>query len=132
MESNHDFVSYKQAKILKKNNFNIRPNFGSQTSLYDKKGNHVFYTNYGVMGSGLNEGYIYAPLKTQLFKWLRDNYGVKVISVGGDDRVGYSYLLHLKDRIVIKRHEEIYKTYEEAEEACIDKLIKMIKKYGTL
>ena len=64
------FVSYKIAKKLNKLGYDKCPRFGNETSLYDKKGEHCFYTNYGFMYSGLSDGYIYAPLYQDVINWI--------------------------------------------------------------
>ena len=75
---NKEFIPYEQALDLESIGFDIRPDFGNQTSLYTKDGRHLFYTNYGVMGSGLYDGYNYS--NTEGFKKdmaklrLADNY----------------------------------------------------------
>jgi hypothetical protein len=66
------------------------------------------------------------PLYQQAFRWFREKYEVKVISIGGDKNKKFSYLLHLKDNSQVVG--EKYNTYEEAELACLIKLIEIVKK----
>jgi len=120
-----DFVSYEQSLKLNKLDFNELTRFGSETSLYNKEKNHVFYANYGFMYSGLSDGYILAPLKSEVFRWFREKYGLK---------------FYIKEDIwnrwctvKILRGEEYetiedFASYEEAENACIDKLLEIINK----
>lgn len=65
------FVTFEIAKKLKELGFDEISRFGQETSLYDKDGNFMFYSNYGFMYSGLNGGYIKAPLWQQVVEWLR-------------------------------------------------------------
>jgi hypothetical protein len=65
-----EFVTYEQSLALKELGYDDTPWFGNQASLYDVDGEHTMYTNYGVMYSGINDGYIPAPLKQQVFRWL--------------------------------------------------------------
>lgn len=129
---NQEFVTYEQAKALEEIEFPLRPNFGSQTSLYNKEGIHTFYTNYGVMGSGLDEGYIYAPLKSTAFKWFRDKgYRFTIyFDISEDDR--YMFDIFQRDNEndwwkLIDESRFEYLTYEDAENALIDKLIEVVK-----
>jgi|SRR6185437_2793942 len=82
------FVPYKIAVIAKEKGFNERPEFGMETSLYDKNKEHTFYANYGVMFSDLDEGYIYAPLYAQVVDWFRTKH--KII-------IGVTYMYEDKD-----------------------------------
>jgi hypothetical protein len=71
--------------------------------------------------------YTLAPLKSQVFKWFRDKYNLKSCIMFRtsmeDDKEYYDWLI--KGQEVVYRH---FKTYEEAESACIDKLIEILKK----
>lgn len=72
-----------------------------------------------------------APLKSQVFKWFRD----KKLSDGsinrhGEADGGYSYRWEIVHEYGVyeERHFKMgYKTYEEAEYACINELINIIK-----
>jgi hypothetical protein len=129
---NKEFITYHQAKNLVDMGFIDIPRFGYQASLYDKNGDHIFYANYGVMGSGLDEGYIYAPLKSTVFRWFREK--------------GYAFSIYFdiseNDQYMIDVFEKDYEnnwwkfcyespyeytTYEDAENALINKLIELIK-----
>lgn len=70
MENN--FVTFECAKALKEVGYNDLTWFSSCVSLYDKEGKHCMYANYGVYGSGLNQGYIPAPLWQESVKFLLD------------------------------------------------------------
>ena len=71
---------------------------------------------------------ILAPLKTQVFTWFRDNFNMD----GYPERCGqgYSYQIYINfktaenESIPSKGH---WATYEEAEMACINKLIELLK-----
>jgi hypothetical protein len=150
---NKEFIPYEQALELKELGFDIRPNFGGNTSLYSKNGYHTFYTNYGVMGSGLSDGYIYAPTFSQSFRWFREkykliheiswskykgglnfDYDIFSLVLPTDDELGdendmtSDKSMETYDSLVNKdfRWHEC-DTYEEAENACINKLIEIVK-----
>jgi hypothetical protein len=127
-----EFVPYKQALELK--------NLGFDESCL------AWYNTKGVLLSDLTIGYestdftyrrsnmdsfndtdptCIAPLYQQAFRFFRENYGVKVISVGGDDSQKYNYLIHLKDNTQVFGEKKDIP--EEAELACLDKLIEIVK-----
>jgi hypothetical protein len=114
-----EFVTYEQALALKELGFDDISWFDNQASLYDVNGEHTMYTNYGVMYSGLSDGYIPAPLKQQVFRWFREKYDA------------HMHPSRLMRNIYVVRYgdwdSEAFKTYEEAENACIDKLIEICK-----
>jgi hypothetical protein len=70
---------------------------------------------------------IKAPLKQQVFRWFREkyNYNHSIIfhkhPFGTND---YQYMILLEDDEYV---EVNFNTYEEAENACIDKLIEIVK-----
>ena len=70
-----------------------------------------------------------APLKQQVFRWFREKYELPnhIDTYWQHDWNDYSYQWSITEK-----HEEWtsmvhYKTYEEAENACIDKLIELTK-----
>lgn len=86
-----DFVTYEIALALKDLEFNKISRFGSEASLYNSKGEHVFYSNYGFMYSGLSDGYISAPLWQQVIDWLRDKYGLHIEIQSPDFKHEYQF-----------------------------------------
>jgi hypothetical protein len=86
------------------------------------------YTNYGVMYSGLSDGYISAPLKQQVFRWFREKYDLLGYIDSDTMEYGIEYSYHIN---ILKRGDTWFNlyidTYEEAEERCIDKLIEIAK-----
>ncbi len=65
-----------------------------------------------------------APLKQQVFRWFRENYSFYV-ELGHGPRIDFYFTIY-KDSISISEKND-YSTYEEAENACIDKLIEIAK-----
>ena len=114
-----EFVTYEQALALKELGFDDISWFDNQASLYDVNGEHTMYTNYGVMYSGLSDGYIPAPLKQQVFRWFRNKYDVHIHPTKLMPGV---YIIHYGTWTSIT-----FNTYEEAESACIDKFIELTK-----
>jgi hypothetical protein len=117
-----EFVTYEQALALKELGFDDISWFDNQASLYDVNGEHTMYTNYGVMYSGLSDGYIPAPLKQQVFRWFRDKYDAHI------------HPRRIMPNVYIAEYglwaSKSFDTYEEAENACIDKLIEIAKQQG--
>jgi hypothetical protein len=131
----HEVVSYKQAIVLDEIGYDTIHWFGNAASLYDIMGYHAMYVNYGIMLSGINDGYISAPLKQQVFRWFRNMYGFHFYSYeiklypDGDypTKIWHG---KINDEFVNTENglaKSHFYSYEEAENACIDKLIELVK-----
>jgi hypothetical protein len=123
-----DRVLFKTAKLLLKKGFNWYDRHGMETSLYSKKGDHVYYANYGMMGSGISEGYISAPLQTTVQKWVRHEHKL-LVYVTPSFKIFHCTKTEIKWR---NNNSEVsarklYDTYEEAVEAGILDALKYIK-----
>jgi len=116
----NEFITYEQSLALKEIGYVDYSWFGSECSLYKPNGKHTFYMN----GVG-DETYISAPLKQQVFRWFRENY--ELIYFIGDDFGGWSYSVSKNSKIQ-GSISNVYKTYEETESGCINKLIEIVKK----
>ena len=74
-----------------------------------------------------------APLKQQVFRWFRDKYDlfydIYPIFITASDKSGSRYKWDVYNYSFIESDLQIigYLTYEEAENACIDKLIEIAK-----
>ena len=103
-----EFVSYEQALALEELGF----------TFYDSDLDMKCYAQAWDFSLSYKKN-VPIPLKQQVFRWFRKKYEI-------DNAV-------LKDRFVIETQEDLptwyygFKTYEEAEDACIDKLISLIK-----
>lgn len=132
-----EFIPYEQALQLQELRFDEVPMFGNQASLYTIKGDHVMYTNYGFMGSGLRDDYIPAPLYQQAFRWFREKYNLRGFigfrpNVKQFDHHVYDMSLsgieYAKQRTMEEYNKDpLVGTYEEAELACLKKLIEIVK-----
>ena len=138
------FVTYEISLKLKELGFNEISRFGQETSLYTKEGEHIFYLNYGFMGSGLSGDYIYAPLWQQVIDWFREKHNMSIWyrQVDNDwkklllkqaekindnfniDSFKYEFDI-LKDGEYI--YSGMYSTYKEAREQAILRAIELIK-----
>jgi len=109
------FVNYNQALALKELGFN-EPCMSSRD-----------------MNNG--EGLIQIPLKSQVFKWFREEHGIWVTFEYDDCDcveanvcwyVGKCFRYGIGPLFLTNELND-FKTYEEAESACIDKLIEIVK-----
>jgi len=71
----------------------------------------------------------HAPTKGQVFRWFREKYDLPnhIDTYWQHDWNDYSYQWSITENHIAWTSIEHYKTYEEAENACIDKLIELIK-----
>lgn len=124
-------VSFKLAKKIKEFGIDIIPRYGSEASLYDTDGNHVYYTNYGFMGSGLNEGYIGAPTLGHMGDILRDEYNINIsigLTLQGEDPKTYWITVeNTLEGSIIDIYDNEYKTHSEAYESAIFETFEIIK-----
>ena len=68
--------------------------------------------------------YILAPLYQQAFRWFRDKgFGIEIYSKSNDNEEWY----YLTKKGTIDTPDKPYNLYEEAESACLDKLIEILK-----
>lgn len=115
-----EFVSFDQALALKKLKFDEDCFAG-----YDTFGDLWIGYN-STDGIEYNPSYYNkAPLKQQVFRWFREKYGCYCDIWQYEDDLSFAFAV----KINFQRYDaEIgFKTYEEAENACIDKLIELSK-----
>ena len=75
--------------------------------------------------SNRNKLMIAAPLYQQAFRFFREKYKLIGLIEGGYD-MGNIYTFVIWKGIFDYTHDDYYKTYEEAELACLDKIIELI------
>ena len=109
-----EFIPYEQALAMKELGFD-------EPCLSYWDDDKVFELNPEFLkGSEMDSTWLTRPTFSQAFRWFRDKYGL-------DNAV-------LKDRFVIETQEDLptwyygFNTYEEAELACLRKLIKITKR----
>jgi hypothetical protein len=126
----NEFVAYEQALALKELGFN-EPCFGYYYTLNGKDWKFAEKSEYYRLDDEINIGgkfSLLAPLYQQAFRWFRENhdkYGVVNIDLSNNlkDKI-FVYMVEDKLGYIIDRSEE-YNTYEEAELACLEKLIEI-------
>ena len=120
-----EFVTYEQALALKELGYD-KPCLGN----YADDENHTLFTN------GNRPGETNAPLYSQAFRWFREKYEyyseIRVGCTQIDGGIGYEWWIWKPNGIEewslqIPGEEWSYETYEEAEQACLDELIEIIR-----
>lgn len=121
-----EFVSYEQAVALKELGFKedclaSYYHAGKRLGI----GEYINHGNYTIL----------APLKQQVFRWFREKYELYYhifpLQITASDKTGYRYSWEIYNHTPewIANDEELLGslTYEEAENACIDKLLELCK-----
>ena len=117
-----EFVPYNEAKELKQLGFDQYSCLGN----YADDENHTLFTN------GNRPGKTNAPTFSQAFRWFRDKFKLhSKVDIQDVELDWYDYEI-----VVVKEgqyNNEIqldmnFKSYEEAELACLRKLIEIVKK----
>jgi hypothetical protein len=126
----NEFVTYNQALALKELGFD-EPCLGH----YDNPENPVWITDSPPYYAN-KENVCLAPLKQQAFRFLREKHGLYTeIFVDDNKTFGFmiSYFIGKDyfDERVDKPIHRGFSTYEEAEQACLDKLIEICKNNST-
>jgi hypothetical protein len=72
-----------------------------------------------------DDGHLKAPLFSQAFRWFREKYGLAgLIEIGTQE---YSFIVFDEKTDSRKVTSSMNGTYEEAELACLDKLIEIVE-----
>jgi hypothetical protein len=107
---NNEFIPYEQALELKELGFD-EPCFGwfaSDRTLVKEVTEKTDFT--------------LAPTYSQAFRWFRDNYRISPI-ITCYSELGNAWKYHIPN----EGGEQGFNTYEEAELACLEKLIEIVK-----
>jgi len=126
------FVNYTQSLSLKELGFN-EPCFKYQLEGYSPNVKTCRVPGYLelIKNSELNETSVAVPLKQQVFKWFRDEH--QLIAYIQYYAEWNFEIFRIDDNIAEVQDDVCFDytfkggTYEEAESACIDKLIELIK-----
>ena len=122
-----EFTQYTEALALKELGFD-KPCFGR----YDGRGKNKGKIWYEMPNSGQDSipvGDVLAPTYQQAFRWFREKYKLEGITQQAEDFAWYKWKISQYNedgkKYVADWYE--YETYEEAELACIKKLIEIVK-----
>jgi hypothetical protein len=128
---NKEFIQYEQALALKELGFD-EPCFGYYYTLNGKDWKFAEKSEYYRLDNEINIGgkfSLLAPTYSQAFRWFREKYGL-YHSIGLDNSLendvncDYQIINHNQS---ISEFKTDFKSYEEAELACLIKLIEIIK-----
>jgi len=117
-----EFVTYEQALALKELGFDEECMAG-----YDKEDNTLYIAYLINAGVQFNSHYYdKAPLKQQVFRWFREKYElyINIYQLSSHDKYWDSDLY--KTGVYRPSFIATTKTYEEAENAAINKLIEIV------
>ena len=119
-----EFVTYEQALALNELGFD-------EPCLVFYNGKFLDSTDYNFDdGTSKDIGLCTkAPLKQQVFRWFREKYKLVHEIQFGDGKIWirYGYNSYVRALELDTNNNEFFHTYEEAENACIDKLIEIAK-----
>ena len=119
-----EFITYEQALALKELGFD-KPCL----MMYADKG--VIYSrgSFGNQWTNNDKGLLAAPLYQQAFRWFREKHNLWFRPDFYDEMREYDYQgsVHKLGRFSSLASLDNYKTVEELESACIDKLIEIVK-----
>ena len=130
---NKEFVPYEQALALKELGFD------EPCVYYVDKDNNSYIYNFQthpdefIEGCGVNV--IPTPTFSQAFRWFREKYDLRIWIESNRGVLFYEYIIATTNPSFINRqftNNEVFNTYEEAEQACLDKLIELVKTNETL
>ena len=129
-----EFIPYEQALVLKELGFDescfgryyykesypmLNPNSG-ETELVFEFGQYIKQTEITIL----------APLFQQAFRWFREKYKYLVSPFSTESEEGkviYYFEIGKVDKFTVDIYSDDKSTYEEAELACLKKLIEIVK-----
>jgi hypothetical protein len=135
-----NFITYEQALALKELGFNepclLEEYFEDSQCVSEWAYEEPFKINTELdhltdkFNADDDEHYEYSvavPLKSQVFKWFRKNSSINgIVLYYGKDQWNIE-ILDYKGNELIQIEDNTFWSYEEAESACIDELIELIK-----
>ena len=124
MKTEKEFIKYKQALILKELGFD-EPCIG----WYNPQVNYKEVTTdkyWAFHLTGEWENFKPAPLYQQAFRWFREKYKLHS-TITSRSQESWQWHITKPGESLGKLYNEDFYTYEEAEQACLDKLIEIVK-----
>ena len=120
-----EFVPYELAVKLKNLGFNSPYPIGGYQggSVFYYENGKLYYDGRPMYSSDYHEGQIDAPLFQQAFRWFREK-GFLISFSSHDDNIHEFYIKWKPSKSILS---DIYDTYEEAELACLEKLIEIVE-----
>jgi len=120
-EPEKDIVSFNQALELCSIGYD-EPTF----CMYEIENRQLCLCHLDEEGLYMPDKDLHAPTKSQVFRWFREKYGLYHIIHCASKKIALFTITNMinEPSVHTDRHIE---TYEEAENACIDKLIEIAK-----
>jgi hypothetical protein len=91
----------------------------------------IIHNNSTYLSNDIYEGVISAPLFQQVFRWFREKYDllndIGISASRRNDINKWMYSIIYLDRNTYTHSEKTYNTYEEAELACLKKIIEIVE-----
>ena len=124
-----EFVTYEVALALKELGFKDYYCFGEWQNLKIGKNLSIYQEDNHIYDVPVLAAEIRAPLKQQIFRWFREKYGwyANLSSWIHEEEIGIYHEYEIYGNPNGVYGDGKYDTYEEAENACIDKLIEIAK-----
>jgi hypothetical protein len=120
-----EFVPYEQALALKELGFD-EPCAACYYKKFDNEiGYHKVYRDFNFVQLTVS-----APTYSQAFRWFREKYNVYAIilpSYADDKVVKNRFFYEIADCNKLKQELDYHSAYEEAELACLTKLIEIVE-----
>jgi len=117
-----EFVPYEQGLALKELGFDETCIMAYYHLLSEDKKDKLFMRYNDNKTNSDNA--ISAPLYQQAFRWFREKYEL-YYTIEGSIKEGFQYFVYTYEYEI--KSEESFNTYEEAELACLVKLIEIVK-----
>jgi hypothetical protein len=126
-----EFVTYDQALALKELGFDEPclaffqvENFENKPCGVDDKDEYIRTGFATCKNSEIPKHYTSSPLKQQVFRWFRNTFQIQSLI---QDYLLDTYMYTVDDGLYSDISVVGIETYEKAEQACIDEIIKIIK-----
>jgi hypothetical protein len=130
-----EFIPYQEALAIKELGFDepcfgkwlssLQSNWKDYTLILEMGMNEEFEDNRNVY---LLQGACSAPTYSQAFRWFREEHNINTVISWRDDLLSYDISLTEMKKHGYFYYKDNFTTYEEAELACLQKLIELVKK----
>jgi len=123
-----EFIPYEQALVLKELGFDEYCLTSYLNGNLQTEPSEIFWFQHSYRSHKKQE-FISAPTYSQTFRWFREKYNLPshIHTIWQHDWNNYSYQWHITEDKEEWNCIEHFKTYEEAELACLNKLIEIVK-----
>ena len=125
-------ISIETAKLAKEKGFNLNSQgyYSCDSPSSGREGNQLVlrgwekWMNFGSEASQEGTMIYSAPSQTMLQKWLREKHNIDIII--SSNVIGYGYLIYIRYPSQNKLNKCVFQTYEEALEAGLFEVLKLI------